>query len=577
MAYGMLIKSKRKPAQEERLVVKNDDRVIASCKDVDVLPSFSPSGDLALFHRHEIHIGNLVGAGSFSQVYEITSFDDCLGSSSSSSKDKKKKRQRIKRSKSSSRAVSAMSSSSLELDPMQHQRRKQLLLEQEENTHSRCSGKTLQSRYVIKQLHSKLLNDPKTFRRAVRDMAMEVSIMSLLTHHPHVAHLRATAIGGTGALANGKHDSYFIILDRLVETLEDRIQQWNVDKLELGPASYHLQSDARDAHLSLKANYAWQIASALNFLHQHNTSTSIVFRDLKPQNIGFRQVHPDHPERDVLVLFDFGLSRIMPSIEQADAEGLFRMSLVGTRRYMAPEVVVTRTYNTKVDVYSWALVFFEMVAQQRPYDNMQRTEHKQHVCVDGKRPKLYGYYGLTPELEKLIRLSWAQDVGKRLSMDSVCHVLEDYLTGTIHENAVLAMEHAAVETSVVDTKSVSSIVSGVTEQTMSTTSNSFRLEEEENEEEEFSANHTNATAITTTTSNNNSTDAPTLYVVNTNSEARTRVIQAVMVEPPAMQSPSENDSDPIVHDPGMSFCERCTRAFHASVSGAFQMMLQTTK
>lgn len=40
---------------------------------------------------------------------------------------------------------------------------------------------------------------------------------------------------------------------------------------------------------------------------------------------------------------------------------------VGSYRYMAPELVRHEPYNAKADVYSWAILSWEVLAVSRPY------------------------------------------------------------------------------------------------------------------------------------------------------------------------------------------------------------------
>lgn len=40
---------------------------------------------------------------------------------------------------------------------------------------------------------------------------------------------------------------------------------------------------------------------------------------------------------------------------------------VGSYRYMAPELVKHEPYNSKVDIYSWAILSWEMLALDKPY------------------------------------------------------------------------------------------------------------------------------------------------------------------------------------------------------------------
>jgi serine/threonine protein kinase len=374
-----------------------------------------PEEGPAVFLRREIRTGKLVGEGSFSEVYEVVSFklDKDGGEDNKNS-------------------------------PWKRQRRKALQQSQHHNTlGERCSfRRTNKSRYVVKQIHSKLLTkDPKIFHRAIRDLQTEIDLLSKIDH-PHVVKIRGRAAEeeevtvGNNALEGC--DSFFLVLDRLEETLAERIAKWNRDKVKRGP-SYYLEGPSNEKLTRMKANYALQIARALQHLHNRR----ILYRDLKPQNIGFKEIYPRENEKDVIALFDFGLARQLPERSSssstttttsssslgADNEVMWRMSVVGTRRYMAPEIVLTGKYNAKVDTYSFGMVYFEMITQMRPFDGIHRDEHREIICKLGKRPKLYPYYHLPKALEDLLRLSWAQDVSKRLTMDQVCQRLECFLAG----------------------------------------------------------------------------------------------------------------------------------------------------
>ena len=65
---------------------------------------------------------------------------------------------------------------------------------------------------------------------------------------------------------------------------------------------------------------ALQISAAMEYLHSH----TIIFRDLKPANIGF-------DVRGDVKIFDFGLSRMMPSDGNPHLD-TFEMSGAGSPR-----------------------------------------------------------------------------------------------------------------------------------------------------------------------------------------------------------------------------------------------------
>ena len=152
------------------------------------------------------------------------------------------------------------------------------------------------------------------------------------------------------------------MLERLEETLEARLYrlQLRADLEEpnfvslLPPLMKHIAGDRKkcgtDQRVRLKT-ICLPIAEALAFLHEHR----VIYRDLKPNNIGFSSI------TGKIKLFDFGLSRFLPK----QSRGL--TPLTGTPRYMAPEVRAGVTdYAFSCDVYSYGLLLAEVCTLQRP-------------------------------------------------------------------------------------------------------------------------------------------------------------------------------------------------------------------
>jgi len=166
-----------------------------------------------------------------------------------------------------------------------------------------------------------------------------------------------------------------------------------------------------------KLDIANQIASALEYLHERD----IIYRDLKPDNIGLKNLLGG---RYIVQLFDFGLCREIPESSPME-DKVFHMSGVGTRRYMSPEVFLGRHYNLKADVYSWAVVFHSMITLQRPFEMHDAEMHKLLVCQEGVRPTIFKEWPW--QIQQLMRQGWAAQASERPSMKKICSITEGLL------------------------------------------------------------------------------------------------------------------------------------------------------
>src|SRR5262249_16049775 len=105
-----------------------------------------------------------------------------------------------------------------------------------------------------------------------------------------------------------------------------------------------------------------QIAGSLEEAHQQG----IIHRDLKPDNVVLTS---RAGEKDVVKLLDFGIAA---RTESADAqreqkptqEGMVR----GTPPYMSPEQFTGKSLDARSDVYSLAVMTYEMVTGRLPFE-----------------------------------------------------------------------------------------------------------------------------------------------------------------------------------------------------------------
>jgi len=87
-------------------------------------------------------------------------------------------------------------------------------------------------------------------------------------------------------------------------------------------------------------------------------------------------------------LIDFGLSKILRN-SSPDSDEMYEMTgETGSLRYMAPEVADARPYNHKADVYSYGMILWELLAAEKPFNNLSREQFYEQVVHGGERPHL---------------------------------------------------------------------------------------------------------------------------------------------------------------------------------------------
>jgi serine/threonine protein kinase len=146
---------------------------------------------------------------------------------------------------------------------------------------------------------------------------------------------------------------------------------------------------------------------------------SIIFRDLKPDNIGL-------DFNDNIKLFDFGLAKELKKEERVEEDKYHNSEKTGTKRYMAAEVYMSNLYGLPADIYGFSVILWEMLSLSIPYAKMDAEEHVRQTFEKRRRPKLRAY-NWPEEVKSLIKKGWSHEPAKRPKMDSIYNFLAVFL------------------------------------------------------------------------------------------------------------------------------------------------------
>ncbi|KAI1294640.1 Mitogen-activated protein kinase kinase kinase 7 [Halotydeus destructor] len=144
-----------------------------------------------------------------------------------------------------------------------------------------------------------------------------------------------------------------------------------------------------------------QCAQGINYLHSQQPEP-MVHRDLKSPN---------------LLLFDGG--RLIKICDFGTARDV-RTEMTnntGTWTWMAPEVFTSTSYTDRCDVYSWAIVLWEVLAREKPFAGFSNKAAVMYAVSHGTRPPSLS--NCPPALESLMARCWLDDPSLRPSIAEV--------------------------------------------------------------------------------------------------------------------------------------------------------------
>ncbi|KAL7456850.1 hypothetical protein ACHAWC_008330 [Mediolabrus comicus] len=365
---------------EEALLKRAKEVVEEKAKGSDFFDEDAEK-DMPRFKRSELKLGRVLGRGGFCTVSEITSLN-------------------LEQNSPLDIAVKNMQAADEEEDEFGELRYDSHgLIQDRQFLARRCLRKGKHARYAIKTLSDECLADPERFVGGIIDLATESRFLSVV-RHANIIKMRAVADGDL-------YDSrFFVVLDRLYDTLTLKISKWKKASSKFSGVGKMLDMKGK------KKNKVWierllcvyDLSTALEYLH----SNKIIYRDLKPDNVGF-------DVRGDVKIFDFGLAREFPKGGKKFADDTYQMSgKTGSLRYMAPEVAKEKPYNETVDVYSLAMMAWQIFEMDTPFSGYSIAMHNELVVEKGGRPKIDPKWGT--RLGLWMSKAWSQKISERPNM-----------------------------------------------------------------------------------------------------------------------------------------------------------------
>eukprot|EP00026_Physarum_polycephalum_P000443 Phypoly_transcript_00444.p1 GENE.Phypoly_transcript_00444~~Phypoly_transcript_00444.p1 ORF type:complete len:909 (-),score=141.61 Phypoly_transcript_00444:1068-3794(-) len=154
-----------------------------------------------------------------------------------------------------------------------------------------------------------------------------------------------------------------------------------------------------------KMNIAKDIASGLQYLHEHN----IIHRDIKSGNVFISETWKTK-------IGDFGFSRVKAENQT--------MTQLGTVGWTSPEIFNGSHYTEKADIFGYAVLLWELIFMQKPWKGVHTMKVITMISA-GQRLSLDNPPIGTPSmLLELIEKCWKQEPTDRPSSQEIVQFLQ---------------------------------------------------------------------------------------------------------------------------------------------------------
>lgn len=224
-----------------------------------------------------------------------------------------------------------------------------------------------------------IIKNNKDKQRTIKDFKSEVELLSQLKHPNLVTFL------GYCLEPNA------IVMEYLPQNLHDYLIE-NRGKLES----------------QQMIDFAYDIARGMEYLHRN----SIIHRDLKSFNILL-------DENLNVKIADFGIARVKTNTST--------MTTTGTIAWTAPEILRHEAYNEKSDVYSYAIVLWEICSEgEIPFDDDFQSPMEAGIAVATGQIRPMLPKDTDPNWAALMERCWKEDPNARPSFTEIMDQIKKF-------------------------------------------------------------------------------------------------------------------------------------------------------
>ncbi len=183
--------------------------------------------------------------------------------------------------------------------------------------------------------------------------------------------------------------------------------------------------------LTLKLVYAMQACRAFDYAHKRG----IVHRDIKPGNV---MVSKDGTVKVV----DFGIARVLETSKTQTG------MLIGTFAYMSPEQYHGEHADERSDIWSFGVLFYELLSYQRPFTGSTPASLMHCICNEDPSPLSKFLPECPHELEVILSKILQKSPSERyqsmedvlLELDPVCKTLQSQFVADLVGQSRLLVE-----------------------------------------------------------------------------------------------------------------------------------------